>query len=168
MTFTGFRSWHGYQTKVISYEECLHRLVQCAGGNGNLLMNIGPMPTGEIDTREADRLKRVGEWLKVNGPAIYGTIGGPIKPNGNLATTRKGKTIYLHVMKWPEPGWINLPSIGAKLVKATLMNGTTVEARQSPDGIRIAVKPEARDSAATTIALEFDRDILGMPAMDAP
>ena len=89
MTFTGFWAWHGYQTKVIPFEECLTRLVRCAGGNGNLLMNIGPMPTGEIDTREADRLKRIGEWLKIHGESIYGTTGGPYKPGDYGVSTRK-------------------------------------------------------------------------------
>jgi hypothetical protein len=40
MTFTGFWSWHGFQTQVIPFEECLTRLIRCAGGNGNLLMII--------------------------------------------------------------------------------------------------------------------------------
>ena len=168
MTFTGHWSWHGYQTKVIPFEECLARLVRCAGGNGNLLMNIGPMPTGEIDTREADRLRRVGEWLKTNGSAIYGTTGGPFKPNERLATTRKGNTIFLHVMKWPDSSTITLPPLGLKLLKATLMNGTQVEAHQTAANIQISVKPEAQDRAVTTIALDFDQDTMKVPAMDAP
>jgi hypothetical protein len=60
------------------------------------------------------------------------------------------------------------PSIGAKLLKAALMNGTAVDVAQSSDGIRIGVKPEDRDPVATTIALESDRDTLGLPAMNAP
>jgi alpha-L-fucosidase len=38
------------------------------------------MPTGEIDPRDADRLKRVGQWLETNGEAIYATRGGPYRP----------------------------------------------------------------------------------------
>ena len=159
MTFTGFWSWHGYDTKVISFEECLTRLIRCAGGNGNLLMNIGPMPTGEIDTREADRLQRTGQWLKVHGESIYGTKGGPYKPTDDIASTRKGKTIYLHVMKWPESGKIQLPPIEAKLVKATLMTGKPAGVTQSAAGLEIAVAPENREPVVTTVAIEFDRDV---------
>ena len=162
MTFTGFWSWHGYQTKVISYEECLQRLVQCAGGNGNLLMNIGPMPTGEIDTREADRLRRVGEWLKVNGSAIYGTKGGPFQPNGNFASTRKGNRIYLHVMKWPESGNLTIPPLDAKLVKAVLMKGGKADVKQSDAGFGISVPNESREPGVTTVGLEFDRNVLDL------
>ena len=80
MTFTGNWSWHGFEKPVIPYEQCLRNLIYCAGGNGNLLMNIGPMPTGEIDPREADRLQRVGAWLQVNGEAIYGTTRRTVSP----------------------------------------------------------------------------------------
>lgn len=159
MTFTGFWSWHGYQTKVISYEECLHRLVQCAGGNGNLLMNIGPMPTGEIDTREADRLRRVGEWLKVNSPAIYGTKGGPFKPNDNFATTRKDKTIFVHVMKWPDNHRILVPRIAASLKSSQQLNGKPSKVEATDGGLLISVAPEHQTPGSTVIALEFNEDV---------
>jgi alpha-L-fucosidase len=162
MTFTGFWSWHGYQTKVISYEECLHRLVQCAGGNGNLLMNVGPMPTGEIDTREADRLRRVGEWLQVNGTAIYGTKGGPFKPNENFATTRKGKTVFIHVMKWPDQHSIVIPKIMATLKSSTLLNGGNLKVEPSAEGFRISVAAEHHTPGATVIALEFKEDVTNL------
>jgi alpha-L-fucosidase len=162
MTFTGFWAWHGYQTKVISYEECLHRLVQCAGGNGNLLMNIGPMPTGEIDTREADRLRRVGEWLKVNGSSIYGTTGGPLKPNENFATTRKGKTVFVHVMKWPDHDSIVVPKIAATLKSSRLLNGGNLKLEPSAEGFRISVAPEHQTVGATVIALEFNEDVTNL------
>ena len=162
MTFTGFWSWHGYQTKVIPYEECLQRLVRCAGGNGNLLMNIGPMPTGQIDTREADRLRRVGAWLKVNGSSIYGTKGGPFKPNENFSATRKGNRIYLHVMKWPESGALRTPPIDAKLVKAFLLKGGAADGKQTAAGLEISVCAELREPGVTTVALEFDRDVMDL------
>ena len=82
MTFTGFWSWHGFQTPVIPFEQCLLYLVRCAGDDGNLLMNVGPMPTGQIDPREADRLTRVGAWLAENGESIYGTHPGRPLPAG--------------------------------------------------------------------------------------
>lgn len=165
MTFTGFWSWHGYQTKVISFEECLVRLVRCAGGNGNLLMNIGPMPTGEIDTREADRLKRTGEWLEKYGESIYGTTGGPYKPGGYGVSTRKNQVVYLHILKWPESGVIDLPAIPANLKDAKLLSGRKVDAQQSGGRIRIAVAPADRESVDTIVALAYDQPIQSVPAI---
>jgi len=46
MTLTGFWSWHGFQSEVIPWASCLKYLISCAGGDGNLLINVGPMPIG--------------------------------------------------------------------------------------------------------------------------
>ncbi len=58
-------------------KQCLQTLIYCAGGDGNLLFNVGPMPTGEIETRQVERLKEMGAWMKKYGETIYGTRGGP-------------------------------------------------------------------------------------------
>ena len=156
MTFTGYWSWHGYQTKVIPFEECLLQLVRCVGGNGNLLMNIGPMPTGEIDTREADRLKRIGDWLRIHGDAIYGTSGGPYKPGAYGVSTRKGHTVYVHVTQWPESGPLDLPALPATLKSAKLLAGGAVDAKHADGRLRISVAPADRTPVVTVVALEFD------------
>jgi len=96
VTFTGRFSWKGFDVTVIPFEECLRRLVYCAGGDGNLLMNIDPLPTGDIHPEEVNRLKRMGEWLGKYGESIYGTSGGPYKPGDWGACTCRvslGKTV---------------------------------------------------------------------------
>jgi len=60
-----------------SLEECIRILASCAGGDGNLLLNVGPMPDGKIEQRQVDRLREIGVWLRANGESIYGTRGGP-------------------------------------------------------------------------------------------
>ena len=63
-----------------SLKQCLQTLVHCAGGDGNLLFNVGPMPNGEIEARQVERLKEMGAWMKKYGETIYGTRGGPYMP----------------------------------------------------------------------------------------
>jgi alpha-L-fucosidase len=53
--------------------------VLCAGGDGNLLFNVGPMPDGRIEPRQVERLKEMGAWLARYGDTIYRTRGGPWK-----------------------------------------------------------------------------------------
>jgi alpha-L-fucosidase len=129
-------------------------------------MNIGPMPTGEIDTREADRLRRVGEWLKVNGESIYGTRGGPFKPGDYGVSTRKGGTVYVHVLKWPESGPLNLPAVPGDLKAARLLAGGQVEARQTDGRLLITIAAADRAPVDTVVALEFDKDVTQLPAIN--
>ena len=173
MTFTGFWAWHGYQTKVIPFEECLRNLLACAGGNGNLLMNIGPMPTGEIDTREADRLRRVGEWLRTHGDSIYGTRGGPYKPDATLAATRKSNKIYLHLLQWPNSGVLRLPPLDTRVLQASRLIGGDCPVSQSATELTLTLPQSLRETAVTTLVLECDRDVTALesprhPAAAAP
>jgi alpha-L-fucosidase len=84
--------------KLKSLEECLHTLIKTVGGGGNLLLNVGPMPDGRIEPRQAERLKEMGNWLNVNREAIYGTRAGPYIPNNWLASTQKDNKLYLFLM----------------------------------------------------------------------
>lgn len=155
MTFTGFWSWHGFQTTVKPYEECLKYLISCAGGDGNLLMNIGPMPTGQIDPREGERLQRIGQWLNKNGEAIYGTRGGPYKPGKWGACTFKGNNIYIQITDWQQfPEFF--PQISKKIKSAELLNGEKISFVQDNKGIKLNVDPSQRATDATIIKLTLE------------
>ncbi|MBN2376280.1 MAG: alpha-L-fucosidase [Sedimentisphaerales bacterium] len=101
--------------KMKPLKECIQTLVKTVGGDGNFLFNVGPMPDGRIEPRQVERLKEMGEWLRKNGESIYGTRGGPFRPGSWGASTRKGNTIYLHIMQ-PEDINLVLPSIDKKIV----------------------------------------------------
>ena len=91
-------------------DECVRTLVTCAGGDGNLLLNVGPMPTGEIEARQADRLREIGAWLKVHGEAVYGTRGGPFLPGAWGVSTHRERTVYLHVLQLARRGPARAPA----------------------------------------------------------
>ena len=82
---------------MMTFEQCIKTLVSCAGGDGNLLLNTGPMPDGNIEQRQQDRLREIGRWLNKYGESIYNTRGGPIMPTNDYACTSRGSTLYLHI-----------------------------------------------------------------------
>jgi len=90
-------------SKYKSPEEVEQLLVRAAGNNSNLLLNIGPMPNGEIQQEFVTRLHAVGEWLLRYGDAIYGTRGGPVPPADWGVATQKGNRVYVHVLSWNAP-----------------------------------------------------------------
>ena len=51
----------------------VHDLVDIVSKNGNLLLNVGPKSDGTIPAEASERLLGLGDWLRVNGEAIYGT-----------------------------------------------------------------------------------------------
>lgn len=73
----------------------IRMLTDVVSRGGNLLLNIGPGPDGEWDPIAYDRLKEVGEWMKINGEAIYGTRGDSLYgQQGKWVFTLKPNTIY--------------------------------------------------------------------------
>jgi len=147
--------------KLKSLKECIDILVKTVGGDGNLLLNVGPMPTGEIEPRQVDRLKEIGRWLTTYGPSIYKTRGGPFKPGLWGVSTHQDNKIYIHVLHF-DSDRITLPPIKSKIVKSELMTGGMVKVTQSAKGIEISVPPDHRKELDTVIVLTLDG-----PAADA-
>ncbi|MHA1756477.1 MAG: alpha-L-fucosidase, partial [Promethearchaeota archaeon] len=57
----------------LSEKELIHMFVDLVSKNGNLLLNVGPMADGTIPEIQKKRLLQLGEWLRINEDAIYGT-----------------------------------------------------------------------------------------------
>ena len=143
-----------------SLKQCLQTLVTCAGGDGNLLFNVGPTADGIIEARQVERLKEMGAWLAKNGDSIYGTRGGPYKPTKSVAATRKGNVIFIHITAWPAET-LTLPPLPAKIVKSHVLTGGAATVKQTEAGIEISVPAASRQEIDTIVALELDK-----PAME--
>jgi alpha-L-fucosidase len=127
-------------------------LVRAAGYGANLLLNVGPRPDGTIGPEFAARLDSLGTWLSAYGTAIYGTRGGPVPPRSWGATTRRGDTVFVHVLDWPDPE-LALPPLGARVRAAYLLRGRApVRFQETASGVMLTL-PRA-------VATEPDRVVV--------
>ncbi len=114
-TSVSWKSWaflNDDQLKDAGY--LIRTLIDTVSKNGNLLLDIGPAPDGTIPEGQEKVLREMGDWLKVNGEAIYGTRPwivngeGPTSEGagknsetdvkyqeGDVRFTRKGNTLYI-------------------------------------------------------------------------
>jgi alpha-L-fucosidase len=137
-------------------KQCIDLLVENAGRNGNFLLNIGPMPDGRIEPRQVEVLREMGRWMKQYGESIYGTRGGPFRPEKWGVSTCKGDTIYLHVLRWPDNGPLDLPGVSREVIGHRLLGGGDVQVKQTDDRVLIVVPPSSRQQLDTVIALKLD------------
>jgi alpha-L-fucosidase len=139
--------------KLKSFDECIRTLARTAGGDGNLLLNVGPMPSGEIEPRQAERLREIGAWLKNYGESIYGTRGGPLPPSDWGVTTHNDNTLFVHVLNWRGTNTVTLPPLNRLVRNTRLLTGGTASVDASRTATIIRVEPQFQRTPDTIIVL---------------
>lgn len=140
--------------KLKSFDECIRILVETVGGDGNLLLNVGPMPDGRIEPRQVDRLKEIGDWLELNGESIYGTQGGPYEPQKWGVSTSNGNIIYLHILK-AKGDKLKLAPLPEKIVKCRKLHGGDLKFMQNEKEIELDISDIEMNEVDTIIVLEL-------------
>jgi alpha-L-fucosidase len=129
-----------------STRDLIGTLVRAAGHGANLLLNIGPRPDGTIQPEAAERLREIGRWLATYGPSIYGTRAGPIGPRDWGVTTRRGDTVFVHILKWTDRV-LSIPVPDGRVVRAwSFASGESVAFSQTADGLSLTL-PVAEEGA---------------------
>lgn len=147
-------SW-GYNSGDKNFKsvgDLVRYLVKAAGNNANFLLNVGPMSDGTIQPEFRERLAGMGKWLRANGEAVYGTRGGPVPPQPWGVTTRKGNTVYLHILSDKEKA-VAVPDFGREVNGARLLSGAAVQFAQTKLGTIVKLPETGRDEYDTIVAL---------------
>ena len=142
-------------TRFKSVPDLVRLLVQAAGHDANLLLNIGPRPDGTIDPEQAERLQGMGAWLQRYGTSIYGTRGGPVKPQPWGVTTQRDDTVFVHVLDW-DPPLLALPALPKRVATATMLGaGTGVPFTQNADGVVLTLPPAREGEVDRVVVLSY-------------
>ncbi len=179
-TSVSYKSW-GYieNDEFRSASSVVHDLVDIVSKNGNLLLNVGPRPDGTIPAEATDLLLALGEWLGVNGEAIYGTRPWQVSGEGDTGApkafdekaqqpytardvrfTTKGDTLYAVCLGLPD-GEIAIESLGrdSGVVENVALLGSDETLTWTQDAAALRIAPPRR--APCEHALAFKVEVRG-------
>lgn len=125
----------------LSENELLNLLVDTVSRGGNLLLNVGPCADGTIAPLIQERLVQLGEWMDVNGEAIYGTsaVHGLKLPEG-VCATKKDNAIYLFFRRFPkEPVTVRGKSFFADAKVSLLGSDAQISCKTGQDSITFQI-----------------------------
>jgi len=155
------------------------KLVDIVSKGGNYLLNVGPMADGVIPPTSQDVLRHVGDWLKVNGEAVYGAGPTPFGQELGEATSRgakdvRGAPLFLQQTQWrvtTKPGKLYFTFFDEPraLFEIPAMKNAVKRAYRLADGAAVEVKTEngksflnierpILDPMATVIVVEIAGD----------
>ena len=141
-TFSG--SWGYYRDEYTwkSPEMLVQMLVDSVSKGGNLLLNVGPNGRGEFDERALDRLRAMGDWMRLHSRSIYGCTASEFEAPADCRFTQNGKRLYLHLFAWPFRH-VHLDGMAGKVEYAQLLNDasevgmTVTDPKQKLDNTRM-------------------------------
>ena len=153
--------------------ELLGELADIVSKNGNLLLNVPPLADGSFDPRVVATLEEMGDWLSLNGAAIFkskpwghccedgGSITGlgaglewPIYQRGDYRFTTTQGAIFVIAFGWPSGGSATVVSLNstAKLIVGTKITAVSVigapdlqpQWRVTPTGLQLSELPSSK------------------------
>ena len=143
-----------------SLTETLQLLSSCVTGDGNMLLNLAPLPDGSIRPAEQAILEGIASWMPRNGEAIHGTRGGPWMNGRWGGASYRGRDVYVHIFQ-PGDAALVLRNLPQTILSASTMDGTAVPFEQDMEtgSLSLSVPAEARDPHVTIVKIELDAEV---------
>jgi alpha-L-fucosidase len=159
MTMNETWGYKSYAKNWKSTETLVRNLIDIASKGGNYLLNVGPKADGTFPTESITILKEIGDWMKINGEAVYGTQASPLLPLPWGRITKKenknSTILYISVFDWPKDEKLFLPGLTNEVVSAKLLGSSeSIKAKKDNGGIQIKLPEKAPNAIASVIKLE--------------
>jgi len=118
-------SW-GYDRDNLDWKPAdmlVRMLVDTVSKGGNLLLNVGPNARGEFEPRAIERLRGIGEWMRLHGRSSYGCTASDLVPPPDCRYTyaAHSRRLYLHLFAWPFRH-LHLDGLAGRVKYAQLLN----------------------------------------------
>jgi alpha-L-fucosidase len=164
MTMNGHWGYNAWDERWKNTSDLIRKLIDIVSKGGNFLLNVGPNAYGIIPEVCQQNLREIGDWLKINGEAIYGTQSSPFPFLSWGRATRKGQTLYLHVFNWPEDGKLIVP-VSNKISKAYLLADSKSVLKVTPgkENSVIRLPSYAADKISSVVVINFEGDLKILP-----
>jgi alpha-L-fucosidase len=152
----GYTSYGGELDRSADYTDFIYSFCRVVGNGGVYLLNVGPRPDGTIPEEQANSLRAIGDWLAVNGEAIYGADPSPLKFPPYAITSKPGK-VYLH-LKDIEENQVELNGLLSEVQNAYCLADASKQSltfKQENEKLSIAVPENLQQPRVTVIVLEI-------------
>jgi alpha-L-fucosidase len=159
-TFSG--SWGYYRDEYTwkSPAQLIELLAESVSKGGNLLLNVGPTARGTFDDRAQASLKAMGEWMRINGRAVYGCTEAPAgivaPPNTLLTFDPAANRLYVHLLAYPLDRLV-MPGLAGKAKYAQFLHDASE--------IRMSAGSEER-AADLALALPVRKPPVEIPVLE--
>ena len=162
-------SFHARDQHWKSTAQIVDMITEVATGAGNLLLNIGPDGDGAIPQASVKMLDEVGQWLAVNGEAIYGSepftcslrertdaCRGDHYHHGRY--TARENTLFMHLFNWPGEEF-TITGLHSQALSCRLLgHDGPVNLRQADDKVRFTNLPaDPPNPLGGVLAVDCDR-----------
>lgn len=165
MTMNNHWGYNKYDKDFKSPDALIRKLIETASKGGNYLLNVGPTADGIFPQESVDRLRIIGNWMKINNESVYGTVASPLEiydwGRSTMKEMKESTRFYLHVYTWPENGEVRIPDLKNEVIRSYFLHDpeeVELKFEQNPD-IRIFVPGEPPPTSHAVIVL----DVVGSP-----
>jgi len=149
-------SW-GYDRDNLDWKSVdmlVQMLIDTVSKGGNLLLNVGPTARGQFEPKALERLKGVGDWMKLHSRSIYGATQSELPVPRDCRLTQKGDRLYVHVLAWPFRH-LHIEGMAGKVEYAQLLN----------DASEIRMQ-ESQDTGTLTLLLPIQKPDVTVPVVE--